>query len=200
MKQRVVGAIVLVALAVIFLPMLLDGSGRPGRVDLEVEIPEEPEAPASRLDDEPVAADAGAGTDAAAGPAQADASAPGEAAPDGDADPAAAGDDDAGDGGTAADAEAGDGTDADADSGAASGESSAWVVQVGSFVQETNALVLRDRLQQQGYEAFAEQGSSDGQELWRVRVGPVPTRERAESLKQRLEEQRGETALVMSHP
>lgn len=200
MKQRVVGAIVLVALAVIFLPMLLDGSGRPGRVDLDVEIPEEPEAPASRLDDEP-AADAGAGTDAAAGPAQADASAPGEAAPDGDADPAAAGDDaDAGDGGTAADADAGERTDADADPGAATGESSAWVVQVGSFVQETNALVLRDRLQQQGYEAFAEQGSSDGQELWRVRVGPVPTRERAESLKQRLEEQRGETALVMSHP
>lgn len=193
MKQRVVGAIVLVALAVIFLPMLLDGSGRPGRVDLEVEIPEEPEAPASRLDDEPVADDAGAGTDAAASPAEADASASGEeAAPDGDADPAAAGDDDAGDGSATA--------DADADPGAATGESSAWVVQVGSFVQETNALVLRDRLQQQGYEAFAEQGSSDGQELWRVRVGPVPTRERAESLKQRLEEQRGETALVMSHP
>ncbi|MDZ7749998.1 MAG: hypothetical protein U5K43_15415 [Halofilum sp. (in: g-proteobacteria)] len=62
MKQRVVGAIVLVAIAVIFLPMLLDGSGRPERVDLEVEIPEEPQAPASRLEQEP-ASPGGDGSD-----------------------------------------------------------------------------------------------------------------------------------------
>ena len=42
LKQRLVGAVVLIALAVIFLPMLLDGSGRSGHVSMEMEIPPEP--------------------------------------------------------------------------------------------------------------------------------------------------------------
>ena len=67
--------------------------------------------------------------------------------------------------------------------------------------QFSHAVVLRDRLRQQGFEAFSEQAQADGDTtMWRVRVGPVPTRERAESLKAELESQRGEPALVTTYP
>lgn len=44
-KQRLIGAVVLVALAVIFLPMLLSGPAERTRVDIELDIPQEPPAP-----------------------------------------------------------------------------------------------------------------------------------------------------------
>lgn len=204
MKQRVVGAIVLVALAVIFLPMLLDGSGRPEQVDLPVEIPEEPPAPESRLDAESAPSGSGEvaatpvesgqnGTDTGGDSAR---ERPDEAAAHARSDTEASGQDAAA---SAGEETTGSTGAAEADSGTVAGPG-AWAVQVGSFAQETNALVLRDRLRQQGFEAFTEEVSSEGRSLWRVRVGPVPTRERAEALKAELEEQRGSEALVTSYP
>jgi len=43
LKQRLVGAVVLVALGVIFIPVLLDGSGFRARRDRDVEIPAKPD-------------------------------------------------------------------------------------------------------------------------------------------------------------
>lgn len=212
MKQRVVGAIVLVALAVIFLPMLLDGSGRPEQVDLPVEIPEEPPAPESRLDSDSTAATTKeSGEVAATALDSGDSGVPAngggtqerqeEAVSGGESARESSGQ---GSSGQATGASAGDETagstvagEAEPDEAAGTG---AWAVQVGSFARETNALVLRDRLRQQGYEAFTEQVSSDGRALWRVRIGPVSSRERAESLEAELEEQRGSDALVTSYP
>ena len=42
LKQRLIGAAVIIALAVIFVPMILDGSGRQESVALDVEVPPEP--------------------------------------------------------------------------------------------------------------------------------------------------------------
>jgi len=46
-KQRLLGAVVLVALAVIFLPMLLSGPVERTRVDIELDMPPEPEVDAA---------------------------------------------------------------------------------------------------------------------------------------------------------
>lgn len=46
LKQRLVGAVVLVALGVIFIPALLDGSGYRARQARTIEIPEKPVFPA----------------------------------------------------------------------------------------------------------------------------------------------------------
>lgn len=50
------------------------------------------------------------------------------------------------------------------------GEAVVWQIQVGSFAKRDNALKLRDRLREAGYKAF-DQFSADGQ-LTRVFVGP----------------------------
>lgn len=52
----------------------------------------------------------------------------------------------------------------------ATGEAVVWQIQVGSFSKRDNALKLRDRLREAGYKAF-EQFSADGQ-FTRVFIGP----------------------------
>lgn len=191
LKQRLIGATVLVALAVIFLPMLLDGSGAREQLDEEITIPERPERPESHL--EPV--DRSAPEDGAARPAAGGDAASAEGASEAGDDEAVAGNGDASapsaDSGTGGE-EASDDTAADVDAG--------WVVQVGSFRRETNALVLRDRLRQQGFDADTERARADGRAVWRVLVGPVAERAEGESLKRRIEDLRGEQALLMTYP
>lgn len=84
LKQRLVGAIVLIALAVIFLPMILDGSGTTEPHRVAVDIPAPADAPESQFSQpdvesefavqepataETVEGDSGVGTQAAADPA-----------------------------------------------------------------------------------------------------------------------------------
>jgi DedD protein len=45
LKQRLIGAILLVALGVIFIPVLLDGSGYKSRQERSIQMPTEPEYP-----------------------------------------------------------------------------------------------------------------------------------------------------------
>ena len=190
LKQRLVGAALLVALAVIFLPMLLDGSGARERLDAEIEIPDKPEAPESYLDQPDPAPTELASTDTSD-----------EAAPDTT---------------TAADTEAVQQTSAAAEpeaetqpepepepapeAPADAAPEKGWIVQVGSFRKETNALVLRDRLRQQGYDAHSDRTVTQGQTWWRVRVGPVGQRSEAAALERRIEAARGSEALLMSYP
>lgn len=56
LQQRLVGAVALVALGVIFIPALLDGSGYKSRQELSVKIPEKPSfPPVSQVRVEPIA-------------------------------------------------------------------------------------------------------------------------------------------------
>lgn len=56
LQQRLVGAIALVALGVIFIPVLLDGSGYKSRHERMVEIPDKPSfPPASQVKVKPIA-------------------------------------------------------------------------------------------------------------------------------------------------
>lgn len=244
MKQRLVGAIVLVALAVIFLPMLLDGSGPSGPRDVAINIPDQPQPPPNRLDESSGAAadNADAGTRGTAdAPASAepqpgttsDQPVPSTATGDGDtaSNQSSAGDEAPGPGasadtseGPAAGPEPDEAESATAqkpetdnsaaeneitsaenettseasDSGAAGPRS--WVVQVGSFGRETNALVLRDRLRELDFDTFVERADTEQGTVWRVRVGPVSTEEEADRLSERVTAERGGPALVMKQP
>ena len=78
--------------------------------------------------------------------------------------------------------------------------SSNWVVQVGSFTDENKAVKLRETLRKKKYKAFVEQISGrNGQPLYRVRVGPLPTRKQTEQLAQQLKKS-GYKGFITLHP
>lgn len=62
----------------------------------------------------------------------------------------------------------------------------AWTVQVGSFSQADNAQSLQARLKAEGFEAFVSRVATDAGTMHRVRVGPVPERADADRLLTRL--------------
>jgi DedD protein len=77
----------------------------------------------------------------------------------------------------------------------------AWVVQVASFSERKKALKLRDRLRKAKYATFVESLSTSKGTLYRVRVGPVVKRDKAEALKKRIARDfKIKDALVMSQP
>jgi len=202
MKQRLVGAVVLIALAVIFLPMLLEGPVKHTRVDVPIEVPPQPDVtaeshlPRAGFADEPN---------------------PGGAVPENppDADSATAGGNDEPVAGSTAKASgqpsaevaqpettaAGDATSAsDADQGSsepavteskptdsAPAKAGDWAVQVGAFGKEENALALRNRLRKAGYDVYTDRTKGDdGDTIYRVRVGPLASRDKADGVARRI--------------
>jgi DedD protein len=63
---------------------------------------------------------------------------------------------------------------------------SAWVIQVGSFSNKDNADRLVEELRKKKYEAFSEQVEVGGKSLTRVRVGPEIDHAKAEQMLIRL--------------
>jgi DedD protein len=79
------------------------------------------------------------------------------------------------------------------------GGKAGWAVQLGSFSNAENAERLVAELRQQGYRAFISRYESGGQARVRVRVGPEQERARAEQLAERLRRE-GRQATVVAHP
>jgi DedD protein len=75
--------------------------------------------------------------------------------------------------------------------------SGAWTVQVGSFSRADNAQALQRRLASEGFEAFVSRVATDAGTMHRVRVGPVPERGTADSLQTRLRAAGHEQARVV---
>ena len=206
LKQRLVGAVVLVSLAVIFVPILFDLPGEAHRETSPTPISEIPERPkdrsgssvsitldlpqTQRLDAEverersvsdPDANGGGvssgavaADSTAAASEAAAATAAPEPSEPLASAtrsDPSPAGSVPAAAGEPADDTEQKRAMQAPVTNG--------WMVQLGSFQKSENALALRKRLQDKGYPAFVESGSSAQGAVSRVFVGPMPDRRQA---------------------
>jgi DedD protein len=67
----------------------------------------------------------------------------------------------------------------------ATGDAGAWMVQLGSFASRANAEHLARQLRAQGFPVSVSQGSS-GRRLYRVRVGPANDRTAATQLAQKL--------------
>ena len=199
-KERLVGATVLVLLAVVFVPMLLDAP-REEREALPDPIPErprggfttktitlgEPETP--RLDAEIEREHRRHAQEAAAAPrdsAGTPATAPASTTRD-ETSPAAAAQESA-----AAPQESA----AEAAGTAPDG----WAVQLGSFTVSKNALALRDRLRAKGYTAFIESGFTATGAVSRVFVGPELDRGRAESSMAKLRREMQLEGIVVRYP
>ena len=64
-----------------------------------------------------------------------------------------------------------------------------FVIQVGAFSDSETAENMAGSLQERGFPAHVTASAGAGDERWRVRVGPVSTRERADDLARQLKQQ-----------
>jgi DedD protein len=176
LKRRLVGAFVLVSLAVIFLPMLLERPEGPEvRIDKSNLPP--PPAPAGGFqsnvmplpDDEPLIP-----------PARAVAPPPAPA--------------------TVAESEEEPVAGAPERKPEPRTGISAWVVQVASLSNKANADRLEADLRAKGHTAFLEQISVGGRTLFRVRVGPEVDRARAQRTAEKILEQFKLKGQVIRYP
>lgn len=74
-----------------------------------------------------------------------------------------------------------------------------WAVQMGSFGNQQNAERLAADLRKQGFAAFLSQLSTDEGQLHRVRIGPQKDRDSAEAVAASLQEA-GHKGQVVPHP
>lgn len=196
LKERLVGAAILVAIAVIFIPMLLDESPRREDRITGSNIPARPdhEFSSSIVPLEPPTAE----------PAPADQVAPSakqppepatEPAPEQPAEPSVSPPEPMP---TASEPV----QTAAADPGKSAGAVglSAWVVQLGSFSSEDNAKSLSDKLRKAGYPAFVEPLTQDNKTVYRVRVGPELMKAEAEKLRTQIAQKLALEGLVVRYP
>lgn len=157
-RRRLVGAIALVLLVVVFLPMFLDSEPKPLNQDIAITIPPMPGPDSSA---QPATAAPAvvppARTETAPRPAPAPVSVPKVETPKPEPKPA--------------------------QQVAASQD---YVVQLGAFSNAANAKALQRKLQENKFKAYTEVIKSSGTERTRVRVGPYDSREAAEKARQRI--------------
>lgn len=204
LKQRLIGAAVLVALAVIFLPMLVKGPAPDSGVsDLSLDLPERPRDSATVTRELPLVAprprpDEGAlGLGTGQGGGVDDGSLPTvdtaaarhpDAAPL--ADEVALGDqaDDAADpvgSEGQEDAVAADPAPAPDPALPATTAGGDYAVRFGSYGSSENAEIVVQRLQREGFPARSTRAEVGGKEIWRVNIGPYASRAEAEGVRVR---------------
>jgi DedD protein len=182
-RRRLVGAIALVLIVVVFLPMFLDNEPKPLSQDIAINIPPIPPAEQSPtlaspqprrevLRPEPAEA-----PKATALPAQQPAATPAPAPePPKPATPA---------------------TPAASEPSTEAG----YVVQLGAFSNPAKARQLVTKLKENRYRAYTQTVKTAGGELTRVRVGAYPTKEAAEKARDQLKARRlviGDATVVRS--
>ncbi len=74
-----------------------------------------------------------------------------------------------------------------------------WVVQLASLAQEANAIKLRDQVRNKGMSAFVTRGHVNGKAMYRVLVGPKILQSDARKLRQSLLEEIKLDGLVMQY-
>lgn len=75
-----------------------------------------------------------------------------------------------------------------------------FVAQVGSFTQRQNAVVLADKLQASSYPAFVEEAATGTSMVYRVKLGPVVSREAAEKMLEKVKKNESLGGIVLSYP
>ena len=168
-RRRLVGAIALVLLVVVFLPMFLDSEPKPLNQDIAITIPPLPgpdsssqpanAAPAGVAPSTPVTPPAKTEAAPAVRPAPAPIAVPKAGTPNLEPRPAPA---------------------------QAARTSEDFVVQLGAFSDPANARALQRKLQENKFKAYTEVIKGSGGERTRVRVGPDDSREAAEKARQRM--------------
>lgn len=173
LKQRLVGAAVLVSLAVVFLPIVLDG---PHGTATELDERPVPPKPSEFLSPAQPMAELGA-IDPQPEPRRRDSvPAPRSERPS-------------------------EASESRVPGGSASKKDlKAWAIQVGSFTSEKNAEKLQADLRAKGFPAFVEQASGDGSVVYRVRVGPELLRKRVDAMRAEIEDSFKLKTLVVHYP
>ena len=190
-KERLIGAAVLVVIVVLVVPALLSGPPQPAdplkpaaddvrvvEIDLtghadsrgEASPPGEAESPGTGVDQTLPVQPALGGSEAAAPAAAEPTAVPARTAPEPPRPPAAA-----------------------------PSSQEGWAVQVAALSKSEAANRMAQDLKKKGYPVFVAEHRSEGRVLYRVRVGPEAQREKAEALARRL---RGEgfKAAVVTQP
>jgi len=188
LKQRIIGALVLVVAAVIFLPMLL--SGQDETVQVEVEVPATPvpddtdivaalpptlpePAPVPEIPPPALEDTAPPATAVLSEPAEPLASEPVVAPPPPPA--------------------------AEPEPPASVPAAGGWVIQLASFSSAENADSFRKTLADQGYNAYTRSAQSGGKTIVRVYVGPLASRDGATRVRDELERRHKSKGLVVAH-
>lgn len=209
LKQRLIGAAVIIALAVIFVPMILDGSGRKESVALNMEVPPEPtftfdsNLPDTKDLDElppierPKAASPAVDPAVDNKPTEIPETTP-ETTPENTPETTSV---------TSVtepvkpkptEPKIVEATESHIKTNPAL---SAWAVQVAAFGEKGKALALQEKLLASNISAFTEQSGKGGKVLYRVKVGPELKRENAEKLRDRIEKEHGlQGSFVIKHP
>ncbi len=78
-------------------------------------------------------------------------------------------------------------------------EALAWMVQIASFRSEKNANRLRDRLRTLNYPTVVKKRSGSKGDIWAVRVGPELTLDKAKQLKKGLKSETDLEGLILRH-
>ena len=228
LKQRLVGAVVLVSLAVVFVPILFDlphGVNRETPGPTISEVPERPQGQSGssvsitldlprtqRLDAEVererTVSDAGAGGGdvsseaSAADPASTAIGAVSSAsAPEPSEAPASATRSDPSPARSDPAPVAGNAADVPERKQAMQAPATdGWMVQLGSFAKSENALALRKRLRDSGYPAFVESGPSAQGAVSRVFIGPMSDRRQAKDSAAKLRREMALEGIVVPYP
>jgi DedD protein len=193
-KNRLVGLVVIFALAVIFLPMILDGSGV-RKDELEVVIPPQPVVSANpgfetkiielnaRVEDlpdlEPRVIDEGSPENQIERNPEPEVSVQAEPASKPEVDQ------------TQAKAEATPPTRTGGDS---------WVLQVGSFQDRSKAMAQRDKIRKSNIAAvFIEQFKNDNKSSFRVRLGPFVNRDQSRVAQNKIKAKHDIDGIIMKY-
>lgn len=200
LKQRLIGAAVIIALAVIFVPMILDGSGRQESVALNMEVPPEPtftfdsDLPdTNKLDELPPmkkpedsATKVETVDESKANPVET--SKPNEI-------------EDKTTISTATQISKPKVVEATENHIKTNPALSAWAVQVAAFEEKGKALALQEKLLASNLSAFTERSGNGAKSVYRVKVGPELKRENAEKLRDKIEKEHGlKGSFVTKHP
>jgi len=176
LKQRLVGTAVLIALAVIFTPMILDGpieqdqAPRSTGVPLALPEPLPVQAEASSPEPTPVQRPAPTTTPTPTPTPTTTPTTTTTPAPTRTPAPAVAGD------------------------------APGFYVQLGAFSDSARAEALANRVRNAGFEAFVQRAVMPNGTMYRVRIGPTTQRDTADALAAHISRTIGERAVVVAHP
>lgn len=187
LKQRLIGAAVLIALAVIFVPMLLDGSGQKESVALNIEVPPQPEftfeselPDPKELDNLPsikTSNKEGSKVNVPKTASSTNSSTTSENSSEKTV------------------------VEATANLIKTKPSLGAWAVQVAAFGEKEKALALQQKLLDGNFPAFTEKSTGKKNIVYRVKVGPEIKRENAEKLRDKIiKELNLQGSFVTNHP
>ncbi len=209
-KQRLIGAVVIVALAVIFVPMLFEPQSLEGLPPIQQSIPRPPPFdPAVKTEIFLGPQDSGVGGLPESGATVSQPLAlppPGEPVrPTAVAEPAAVGTATVKPAAGAAVKTPAVAAPAAGKSGKASAPGAnagmpSWMIQVASSPNQANAAELEGKLRADGFAAFIEKAEVNGRAFYRVQVGPQLERAQAEQTVARLREKHKVDPLIKSYP